>query len=60
MIALQKSLRGMHRCAQPGEPVPSRSGKYISDVMLSNVILTCPEGLARLTGEGLGATPTEL
>jgi hypothetical protein len=24
---LQTSLQGMHRCAQPGEPVPSKSGK---------------------------------
>jgi hypothetical protein len=28
--------------------------------MLPNVILTCPEGLKTLTGEGQGATPTEL
>lgn len=60
VIELPKRLQEVNRRVQPGEPMPSKSWKYISDVMLQNVVLTCPEGLEEVAGKGRGATLTEL
>lgn len=59
-VQVQKSLQGMNRHVQPGEPMPSKSGKCISDVRLQNIVLTCPEGLEEMAGKGQGAIFTEL
>lgn len=52
---VQKRLQGINRPVQPGEPMPSKSGKYISDVLLQNFVPTCPEGLEEMAGKGQGA-----
>lgn len=59
VIELQKRLQGINRCGEPGEPMPAKSWKYISDVMLQNV-LTCPEGLEDMAGKGRGTPLAEL
>lgn len=56
----KKGLQRINRHVQPGKPMPSKSGKYISDVMLQNVVLTCPEGLEKIAGKRQEATLTEL